>query len=115
MRTLVQELQVFTDKLMKGKNLLMTIGGSRGCVPSMCPPYGSRFFCFDMQNFWNVAASGVHSPPYEVHTPPMGNPGSATDDYVVKKRKATDQMQSNCQEKIQWQDKSELVGKNIYH
>ena len=23
-----------------------------------------------MQNFWNVAASGVHSPPYEVHAPP---------------------------------------------
>ena len=36
-------------------------------------------------------------------------------DYVVKKRKATDQMQSNCQEKIQWQDKPELIGKNIYH
>ena len=35
----------------------------------MCPPYGSRFFHFDMQNFQNVAASGVHGPPYEVHAP----------------------------------------------
>ena len=33
------------------------------------PPYGSRFFRFDMQNFRNVAASGVHGPPYEVHAP----------------------------------------------
>ena len=36
------------------------IGGSRGGAP----PYGSRFFRFDMQNFRNVAASGVHGPPY---------------------------------------------------
>ena len=50
------------------------IGGSRGGRP----PYGSRFFCFDMQNFRNVAASGVHGSPYEVHAPPTGNPGSAT-------------------------------------
>ena len=28
------------------------------------PPYGSRFFRFDMQNFRNVATSGVHGPPY---------------------------------------------------
>ena len=34
---------------------------------------------------------------------------------MVKKREATDQMQSNRQEKIQWQDKSKLIGKNIYH
>ena len=51
------------------------IGGSRG---GRAPPYGSRFFRFDMQNFLNVAASGVHAPPYEVHAPPTGNPGSAT-------------------------------------
>ena len=32
-----------------------------------------------MQNFRNVATSGVHGPPYEVHAPPpTGNPGSAT-------------------------------------
>ena len=36
-------------------------------------------------------------------------------DYVAKKRKATDQIQSNQQEKIQQQDKPKLVGKNIYH
>ena len=33
------------------------------------PPYGSRFFHFDMQNFQNLAALGVHGPHYEVHTP----------------------------------------------
>ena len=27
------------------------------------PPYGSRFFHFDIQNFHNIAASGVHAPP----------------------------------------------------
>ena len=36
-------------------------------------------------------------------------------DYVVKKMKATDQMQSNWQEKIQLTGKPELLGKNIYH
>ena len=35
------------------------------------PPYGSRFFRFDMQNFRNVAASGVHGPPMR-STPPYG-------------------------------------------
>ena len=42
------------------------------------PPYGSRFFRFDIQIFRNVAASGVGAPPYEVGAPPTGNPGSAT-------------------------------------
>ena len=54
------------------------IGGSGGGAPGARPPYGSRFFRFDMQNFRNVAASGAHSPPYEVQAPPKGNPGSAT-------------------------------------
>ena len=36
------------------------------------PPYGSRFFRFDMQNFRNVAASGVHGPPPTRSTPPYG-------------------------------------------
>ena len=50
-----------------------TIGGSRGGRARRAPPpYGSRFFRFDMQNFWNVAASGVHGPLYEVHAPPYG-------------------------------------------
>ena len=30
---------------------------------------GSRFFRFDMQNFRDVAVSGVHGPLYEVHAP----------------------------------------------
>ena len=62
----------------------MTIGGSRGRA-RRAPPYRSRFFHFNMQNFQNVAALGVHSPPYEVHAPPTGNPGSATDDNVLLK------------------------------
>ena len=48
-----------------------------GGVPG-ARPLGSRFFRFDIQNFQNVTASGVHAPP-EVHAPPTGNPGSATD------------------------------------
>ena len=55
------------------------IGRSRGAHPAHAPPYRSRFFHFDMQNFQNVATSGVHGPPYEVHAPPTGNPGSATE------------------------------------
>ena len=35
--------------------------GSRGGVPGARPPKGSRFFRFDIQNFWNVTASGVHA------------------------------------------------------
>ena len=34
------------------------------------PPYGSRFFRFNIQIFLNVAASGVGTPPYEVGAPP---------------------------------------------
>ena len=48
-------------------NTLADLGGAPGTHPP--PPYGCRFFCFDMQNFWNIAASGVHGPPYEVHAP----------------------------------------------
>ena len=57
--------------------LMFALADLRG-APGARPPYGSRFFRFDMQNFRNVAASGVHGPPYEVHAPPTGNPGSAT-------------------------------------
>ena len=53
-------------------------GGAAGTCP---PPHGSRFFRFDIQIFRNVAASGVGAP-YEVGTPPTGNPGSATDIYM---------------------------------
>ena len=51
---------------------LADLGGVPG-APS--PPQGSRFFCFDIQNFRNVTASGVHVPP---HASPTENPGSAT-------------------------------------
>ena len=45
---------------------LADVGGVPGARPQ-----GSRFFRFDIQNFRNVTASGVHAPP------PTGNPGSA--------------------------------------
>ena len=41
-----------------------------------CAPQGSRFFHFDIQIFWNVAASGVGAPTRLA--PPTGNPGSVT-------------------------------------
>ena len=43
------------------------IGGSRGRV-RRTPPYGSRFFRFDTQDFRNVTASEVGAP-YEVDAP----------------------------------------------
>ena len=53
-------------------------GGSRGgAAGTRPPPQGSRFFCFDIQNFRNIAASGVGTP-LRGWRPPMGNPGSAT-------------------------------------
>ena len=44
-----------------------------GGVPGARPPYGSRFFHFDIQNFRNVTASGVHAPPppQEILDPPL--------------------------------------------
>ena len=71
----VSKLCFFSCMEKSAIGLCTIIGGAR---PP--PPYGSRFFRFDMQNFRNVAASGVHGPPYEIHAPPpTGNPGSATD------------------------------------
>ena len=63
------------QKVTKSQKTVVDPGGS---AAGACPPYGSRFFRFDIQIFRNVAASGVGAPPYEVGTPPMGNPGSAT-------------------------------------
>ena len=61
------------------------IGGSRRGRPARAPPpQVSQFFRFDIQNFRNVTASGVHTPSYEVHAPPTGNPGSATEVGVIK-------------------------------
>ena len=62
--------------------IMYFIGGSswrvRRTHPSSPPPQGSRFFHFDIQNFWNVTASGVGAPPLRGRHPPTGNPGSAT-------------------------------------
>ena len=57
------------------------IGGFRGGAPGV-RPLRARFFRFDIQILRNVAALGVHAPPYEVHAPPTGNPGSATASYI---------------------------------
>ena len=38
-------------------------GGSKGGAAGTRPPYGSRFFRFDIQIFLNIAASGVGAPP----------------------------------------------------
>ena len=46
-------------------------------APPARAPQGSRFFHFDIQILWNVAASGVARPPTRL-APPTGNPGSAT-------------------------------------
>ena len=46
-------------------------------MPGARPPQESRFFRFDIQNFRNVTALGVHAP-LRVLRPPTGNPGSAT-------------------------------------
>ena len=56
--------------------IIVSSGGSRG-RHQHAPPYGSRFFCFDIQIFQNVAALGVGTPPTR-SVPPMGNPGSTT-------------------------------------
>ena len=59
------------------------IGRFRGVHPAHAPPYGSRFFHFDMQNFQNIATSGVYGPLRSPH-PPMGNPGSATETHTMQ-------------------------------
>ena len=46
------------------------------------PPYGSRFFRFDIQNFRNIPASRVHAS-LRGPRPPTGNPGSATEVYTL--------------------------------
>ena len=57
------------------------------CPARAPPPQGSQFFRFDIQNFWNVTASGVHTPSYEVHAPPpTGNPGSATAEVYINSK-----------------------------
>ena len=53
-----------------GCEIIFCIGGFRGAVPGARLPYGSRFFHFDIQNFRNGAASGVHAPPTR-STPPL--------------------------------------------
>ena len=77
-----------------------TIGGSRGGAP----PHGSRFFRFDMQNFRNVAASGVHGPPYEVHAPlrEILDPPLNTDFVVVKRIEVIAKLE--CKEYRVYQD-----------
>ena len=63
---------VFQQNFRARYKTLNCIGGSRGRARrAPPPPYGSRFFCFDMQNFRNVAASGSTAPRTQVHAPPL--------------------------------------------
>ena len=57
-------------------NVHLAVADSGGVPPAHAPPEGSRFFRFDIQNFRNVAASGVGAP-LRGWRPPTGNPGSA--------------------------------------
>ena len=50
--------------------MVLRIGGSKGHA-RRTSPQGSRFFRFNIQNFRNVTALGVHAP-YEVDTPSYG-------------------------------------------
>ena len=56
------------NQFIIGPKSLADLGGG---APGARPPQGSQFFHFDIQNFRNVTASGVHTPSYEVHAPPL--------------------------------------------
>ena len=71
-----QTIRFYRNSKFARSGTLADLGGRARHAPP--PPTGPDFFRFDMQNFWNIATSGVHGPPYEVHDPPTGNPGSAT-------------------------------------
>ena len=49
------------------REIWVNIGGSRGRF--WARPQGSRFFRFDIQNFRNIIASGVHAPLRGLRTP----------------------------------------------
>ena len=68
---------VFNDKVQFP---YMVSGRSRG-VPSACTPLRVQILSFDIQNFQNVAASGVGAP-LRGWRPPTGNPGSAADGHT---------------------------------
>ena len=53
----VEKLNIF------GKNTSTAVADPGGGAAGARPPYGSRFFRFDIQIFRNVAASGVGAPP----------------------------------------------------
>ena len=61
---------------LHSRYILANLGG----VPC-ARPQGSRFFCLDIQNFWNVTVSGVNAPLWG-RPPPTGNPGSDTVSYL---------------------------------
>ena len=76
--------------------LLVPAVADPGGAPPARPPYGSRFFRFDIQIFRNVAASGVGASPYVVGAPPTGNPGSATESWLT----VTHGLRAPCQNGI---------------
>ena len=58
-------------------NMCYFIGGFRGAHPARAPPR-DPILSFWHTNFTKCSCLGSPRPPYEVHTPPTGNPGSAT-------------------------------------
>ena len=66
-------LSVFSSfNFLQTENTEISIGGSTLADARRTPsPEGSRFFRFNIQNFRNVTASGVHAPPTR-STPPYG-------------------------------------------
>ena len=55
-----------------------TIGESKGACRAHATPYGTQFFCFCIHFHRKAPTSEVHAPSNGC-TPPMGNPGSATE------------------------------------
>ena len=64
-------------QLMCDLMFVQYIGGSRGGMPSACPPMGPNSFVFTYIFGESTHVGGPHPPVMGPHSP-MGNPGSAT-------------------------------------
>ena len=72
-KVVMRNIQYLKDRTIQG------IGGSRGGAPgARPPPTGPNSFILTCKIFETQPPRGSMAPPYEVHAPPTGNPGSAT-------------------------------------